>query len=247
MKTLVLDLETSPNLAHVWSLWKQNISLAQLRESGNVISFAAKWHEKRAVSFYSDFHNGHEEMINAAHGLMSEADAVVTWNGEAFDIPWLHTEFLDLGLEPPAPHKNIDLLKLVRKRFRYPSYKLDYVAQRLGVGGKVNHYGHELWVDCLAGDPKAWALMRRYNVQDVRITGRVLDRTMGWLDSPHWGLYTGTDSVQDVCQRCGSSELKRRGYAYTNLGKYKQYRCDNCGGWSRGKKAIAMVDLRAIS
>lgn len=60
-KVLTLDIETSPNLAHVWSLWKQNVSLSQLMQSGQVICFAAKWHDKPKVTFHSDHHDGHDE------------------------------------------------------------------------------------------------------------------------------------------------------------------------------------------
>ena len=60
LKLLTLDLETSPNIGHIWSLWKQNVSLNQLVQSGSVISFAAKWHDSKKVLFYSDFHDGHD-------------------------------------------------------------------------------------------------------------------------------------------------------------------------------------------
>lgn len=42
MRILTLDLETSPNIAHVWGLWQQNVSLNQLMESTQVISWAGK-------------------------------------------------------------------------------------------------------------------------------------------------------------------------------------------------------------
>jgi len=64
-----IDIETSPNVAHVWGLFKQTVSLNQLMESGQVISFAFKWHGDKRVLFFSDHHNGHEAMIQAAHDL----------------------------------------------------------------------------------------------------------------------------------------------------------------------------------
>jgi len=78
-------------------------------------------------------------MIQAAHDLLSEADAVIHYNGNSFDMPWLHTEFLLAGMPPPEPYKNIDLLLAVRKRFRFVSNKLDYVTQAVGLEGKVHH------------------------------------------------------------------------------------------------------------
>ncbi len=54
MKILTIDIETSPNLAHVWGLWNQNVGLPQLLEPTQMISFAAKWYETKSVQFYSD-------------------------------------------------------------------------------------------------------------------------------------------------------------------------------------------------
>src|SRR5450759_3278074 len=82
-RLLTLDLETSPNIAHVWGLWKNNVSLNQLIQSTNVISFAAKWHGDKRVLFRSDHHDGHEVMIQKAHGLLGEADAVIHYNGKS--------------------------------------------------------------------------------------------------------------------------------------------------------------------
>ena len=36
MKILGLDIETAPNTAHVWSLWKQNIAINQIVNTGRV-------------------------------------------------------------------------------------------------------------------------------------------------------------------------------------------------------------------
>lgn len=246
IKTLILDIETSPNVAHVWGLFKQNVSLSQLRETGQVLSFAAKWHGAPGVLFYSDFHDGHETMVRAAHGLLMEADAVVHYNGTTFDMPWLRREFILADLPPTSPVKNIDLLRVVQKQFRFTSNKLDHISQQLGFGAKVTHTGHDLWVRCLNGDEKAWALMRRYNIGDVRITEKVYDRLLPWIQGhPHKGLYD--NATEEVCQRCGSNDLRKEGFAYTALGKFQQYQCRKCKGWMRAGKRLSNVDLRHIA
>ena len=246
MRTLVIDIETSPNLAHVWSLWNTNVGLSQLREVSHVMCFAAKWHGSRKVEFWSDFHDGHEAMIRRAHELFDEADAVITYNGVKFDVPHLHREFLLAGLEPPSPHKDIDLYRTVKKRFRFPSNKLDHVAQQLGIGAKVKHPGHELWVRCLAGDPKAWALFKRYNVQDVKLTDDLYLRLLPWIvGHPHRGLIDGTPG--ESCGKCGGAHLQRRGFDVTATGKFQRLQCADCGAWSREGKRVAGVDVRPIA
>lgn len=246
MKVLTVDIETSPSVAHVWGLFKQSVSLSQLQESTRVISFAAKWHGVRAVEFRSDFHDGHEAMVQRAHALIDEADVVVHYNGKSFDMPHLRREFLLANMPPPSPVREVDLYLVVRSRFRFISNKLDHVTRELGLTGKVTHTGHDLWVRCMAGDPKAWALMKKYNKGDVVTTEELHDVLLPWINGyPHAGLYG--DSEVPTCQRCGGHGLRKEGFAYTALGKFQRYACKDCGSWSRGKSRLAGVDIRAIS
>lgn len=246
-RLVTLDIETSPNLAHVWGLWDQNVGLNQLLDSGQVICFAAKWYGKPRVEFYSDHHDGHEDMVAQAHRILDEADAVCHFNGARFDIPWLQREFVEAGLTPPSPFKQVDLLKTVKRQFRFPSNKLQYVSTKLGLPGKVQHSGHDLWVKCLAGDDKAWSLMRKYNKQDVVLTEALYDRLHPWITGlPNLSLFVdeGADSLS--CPACGGSQVQRRGTATTQLGRYPRFQCQSpeCGRWLRGKRAEFMADLR---
>lgn len=242
-RVLTLDLETSPNIAHVWALYDQTISLAQLQDTTKVISFAAKWHDRKTVIFKSDFHDGHDAMVQAAWDLIDQAEVVVHYNGTTFDIPHLHREFLLAGLTPPSPVKQVDLLRVVKANFRFTSNKLQHVSTQLGLAGKTKHSGHDLWVRCMAGDPVAWATMRKYNKQDVVLTEQLYDVLLPWIGNhPHVGQYTGLD----CCQRCGSTELEKRGIAYTPTASFQQYRCHGCGSWSRGGKRIDGVGIRGV-
>ncbi|AWN05257.1 DnaQ-like DNA polymerase III subunit [Streptomyces phage Ibantik] len=245
MKLITLDLETSPNLANVWGLWNQNIHLPQLLESGEVICFAAKTYGEEEVQFYSTFHNGKEEMVSAAHELLDEADAVIHFNGKRFDIPHLNREFVEMELSPPSPYAQIDLLQVVKKQFRFPSNKLDYVTKALGLDHKVQNSGHTLWVKCMAGDYQAWEEMKTYNVQDVVITEQLYDRLLPWIPShPAHGLYQEGD--EETCPNCGGVDLKKRGFAYTQVSKFQQYRCEDCGKWVRGGKRLDGVEIRGV-
>jgi len=241
-KILITDLETSPNLAHVWGLWQQNVSLSQLMETTSVISFAAKWYGERNVEFYSDHHDGHAKMVKQAHRLLDEADIVVTYNGVTFDIKHFQREFVLAGLNPPSPFRNVDLLKVVKSQFRFSSNKLQHVSDQLGIGQKTPHTGHDLWVKCMAGDVKAWTLMKKYNIQDVRLTEKLYDRLGSWIkDHPSHELYGGAEGC---CPRCGGSRLTKRGQAYTTTVVYQRYQCRDCGSWSKGKSQLRGTELR---
>jgi DNA polymerase elongation subunit (family B) len=235
-RALILDIETAPNLAYVWGLWDQNVGLNQIVEDGHVISFAAKWLDapKNSIEFYSEFHD--DDMIEQAWRLMDEADAIIHYNGRAFDIKHLQREMVLAGLGPPSPHKDIDLLTIARSTFKFSSNKLDHISQQLGVGSKLKHNGFELWKACMAGDEKAWAKMRRYNIQDVLLTEQVYNILRPWIRThPHVGIYTGD---VDVCPKCGSTNLQKRGLAKTAVQVYQRLYCNDCGGWSRSTRKL---------
>ena len=170
-------------------------------------------------------------MVKAAHALLSEADVVVSYNGEKFDVKRLNQEFMLAGMPPPKPFKNIDVMKSNKARFELPSRKLDYLVQRTGIGRKTPHTGFQLWIDCMAGDAKAHRLMRKYNEQDVRITEKIYLRLLPWLtNAPHLSMYTGHEFA---CPYCGKKGLNREGVTHTLVQSYWLNQCPNCEGWSR--------------
>lgn len=232
MKILLIDIETSPNVAHVWGLFKQNISISQLLNSSAVMCWSAKWLGENTV-FFSSTRESHKKMLKQVYSLLEEADAVVHYNGSRFDIPTLNKEFLLQGWGPPSSFQQIDLLKTARHKFKFPSNKLDYIAQALGVGSKTKHAGHQLWVDCLAGKDEAWEQMEEYNKNDVILLEKVYYKLLPWIKGhPNVGLYDNASS----CPHCGGTALIKRGHAYTQTVKYQRYRCSTCGTWSRSKQ-----------
>lgn len=250
MKILILDIETSPNLAYVWGLWDQNVSLDALTEVGHVMCFAAKWHGEEEVMFHSDFHDGHEQMILRAHELLEEADAIVHFNGKNFDIKHLNREFLLARLSPPAPHKDIDLLSVVRQRFKFPSNKLQHISTALGLEGKRSTGGFQTWIKCLEGDEEAWETMKFYNVGDVIETEGVYDIVLPWIKShPSHALFNEEDPETPACPNCGSTHLMKRGFYHTSVSSFQQYKCQNqkCGAWSRHGKRVSNVKTQSVS
>lgn len=244
MDTLVLDIETAPILADVWSLWNNNVSLSQIRDPGGILSFASMWLGEDEVMFFSDHGVGHKEMLRVAHMQLEAADAVVTWNGDKFDLPILNSEFIQAGLKPPAPYASIDLLKTAKRRFRFPSNKLQYVSTALGFKGKVSHEGHELWVKCMNGDEDAWRLMEEYNKQDVLLTGDLYWKFQPWIVG-HPSRAALLDS--HVCTKCGSEHLQKRGFMLTGQSRYQRYQCQSCGAWSRSTRRESGVQIREVA
>ena len=238
MKILLLDIETAPNTAHVWGLFKQNVSVNQLLESSYVLCWSAKWYGKREVFFDSVYKSYPEDMLRGIHELLDEAEAVVHYNGSRFDIPTLNKEFILHGMVPPAPYKQMDLLKVSRSVFKFPSNRLDYVASALKVGEKSKHEGHTMWIKCMNNDPAAWAQMEKYNKKDVLLLEKVYDKLKPWIKNhANHNLYTEGKKV--VCPNCGSSNHQKRGFHYTSSCKYQRHQCNKCHNWFRSGKSLA--------
>ena len=240
MKILLLDVETAPNTAHVWSLWGQNVSLAQLISSSYILCWSAKWLGSKQAEYMDCNSNKHSLMIRRIHTLLSEADAVLHYNGKRFDIPVLNSAFLQLGLPPAKPFKQIDLYQVVKRNFRLPSNKLEYVARMLGLKGKVKHTGHDLWVRCMAGDKAAWRMMQRYNKQDTQLLEQVYNKLLPWLH----GVNLSTLSNSMCCPTCGTQNYKEKGFYYTESRKYTLYNCNKCYTWFRHRQSERLNQSR---
>jgi DNA polymerase elongation subunit (family B) len=238
LKILVLDIETAPNEAYVWGLWQQNVGINQIKENGYVLCWSAKWVDGDKIVCLN---KTHPQFLQIIHQLLSEADAVVHFNGKRFDIPILNGEFIKAGMLPPATYKQIDLKDVVKSSFRFPSNKLAYVTKVLGVGEKKADMVFEDWVGCINNDPEAWKKMMEYNIHDVTITEALYKKLVPWIKNhPNVGLYH--DNAHS-CPNCGGAHLERRGFAYTALGKFQRFQCKDCGTWSRDRKNMAVKGI----
>jgi DNA polymerase elongation subunit (family B) len=243
MKILHIDIETAPNKVYAWGLWNQNIGINQIVEPGYTLCWAARWEGQTKIHFKSIYHHGKDEMLQTIWELLNEADAVVHYNGTKFDIPTLNGEFVQLGWEPPDPYHQIDLLKVVRQRFKLPSNKLDYVCQVVGLAGKVNHKGMELWHECMEGKASAWKEMKAYNIQDVNILHDLYHHVLPWIKNhPNHALYMKTD--RPVCPNCGSENVKLNGVEHTKTLTYQRFRCTDCLTPIRGRTNVLDKDKR---
>jgi uncharacterized protein YprB with RNaseH-like and TPR domain len=237
-RILFLDIETSPNLATVWSIWNQNIGLNQLLETSYTLCWSAKWKGSREVMFDSVKKSGKNGVIKSIYKLLNEADIIIHYNGKRFDVPVLNREFLIAKLPPPSPFKQIDLYQTVKKKFRFVSNKLAHVTEQLGFIGKIKTT-HKLWLDCMNGDEKAWHKMEVYNKRDVTELERVYNRILPWIENhPNIGLYRHHD--MPTCPTCGGTKLQSRGFQYTKTMKYRRFQCRSpkCGAWLRSNKAM---------
>lgn len=260
-KVLTFDIERRPGVYLEWAP-RNSGYLGRDKQliRSSTISWAAKWYGRREVLYQaiepcdSTFMQpedtpGYVDMIRGIRDLLDEADIVVGYNSIRFDEAKVRGEVARLGLAEPSPFRSVDLMRTT-KRMGWDYSSLAETLDALGLGSKLAHQGFELWVDFMAGDPKAHSTMRRYNKQDVTQTERAYDALRPWIkDHPNLGLWAGHDDDGrpiEVCCNCGhgSLELVAGRTAKTALTAYALVRCVKCKTHMRRNFVKERVSLR---
>lgn len=229
-KILAIDIEWSPAKAYVWRMWDENISPDQLIDAGGLLCFCANWIGTKEYFFMSEWDDGKSEMAAMLQNLLTEADAVVTYNGDKYDLPKIRGHLLLEGYRPPPPPTSIDLIKIVKK-LGFVMNRLAYIGPLLNAGSKLKHEGFQLWRSVLEGDAKAQKRMQRYCVKDVKVLVTLYNHILPYIDNhPHLGDDGG------ACGACGSNHVQSRGYRRTKYFKVHRLQCQDCGAWSTGAR-----------
>ncbi|MGH8235493.1 MAG: ribonuclease H-like domain-containing protein [Steroidobacteraceae bacterium] len=251
-RILTIDIESSPIEAFVWGLFDQNVGLDFVKTDWSILSFAAKWFGEKRVIYSDTGGRGADKvrddvpLLGQLWELLNEADFVVAQNGRRFDVRKINARLIQHGYTPYSPIRVIDTLLEARKHFAFTSQKLAWTSKLLTDAPKSEHKqfpGFELWVECLKDNPKAWKVMRRYNVQDVRSTEKVYLKLRPWIKN-HPNISTFDLTPGGCCPNCGSADVKQIGNATLQAGIYPQYQCNSCGAWSRGKQLLNPTEVR---
>lgn len=238
---LVFDIETAPITAYTWGLWDQNIGLNQIKSDWHILSWAAKWYEEPADKvIYMDnskVKNIQDDkvLVKGLWNVLNQADIVITQNGDKFDIKKFNARAAIHGLPPVGPFKSTDTFKESRKVFSFTSHSLEYMSGVLNTTyKKLKHErypGFELWKAILNGDKRAWTDMKAYCIHDVLTTEELYKKIQGWIKIQNMACFF--DDTQVRC-RCGSTNIYKKGFVFTDAGKFQGYRCKDCGKRPKG-------------
>ncbi len=237
MKILTLDIETSPHEGYTWGVWQQNIAAGQIIVPTTILTYAAKFLDKKKI-VYRTWRD--EDMYETLANLLNEADVIVTYNGDKFDLKHINREFVTGGIKPPRPCASVDLLQVVRKRFNFPHNGLDYVCSKLLGETKLETGGFDLWPKFMDSDPKAERVMKRYNIKDTVLTEKLYLKLRPWiLNHPYAGNITV--AIDDewhsyYCPACGSSDTIPHRPRRTRCFAIRTVNCNSCGAWFDGKR-----------
>lgn len=235
-KRLFFDIETSPNIGVFWrSGWKQTIPTSNILEERRVITVSWKWeHEDKVYHLNWDNNKCDKELLESFTSVLGSAHEVVTHNGDRFDIPWLRTRCIKHGLPFPTYVKSLDTLKKVRSMFNFQSNKLNYIANFLGLGGKEETGGFDLWLTLLLKDSgsseykDSLKVMHKYCDHDVVLLEDVYHKIQQYIKPvTHVGIYQGKGKFS--CSTCGETNLIYKEHTVTTTGIIKRHmECPAC-------------------
>lgn len=250
VKTTILDIETASIQAYVWGLWQQNVGLNMIKEDWRILSVATKQLGDPEVTYLEARQaNQEKKLLRKLWHTLNDSDIVVAHNGKKFDIKKINARLIAHGFGPYSPVKIVDTLLEVRKVAAFTSNKLEYLTDLLTSEKKLKHSkfpGFELWRQCLANNPEAWAEMKEYNIQDIVSLEELYIKLRPWMaEHPNLGNFEqGDEESTPVCPKCGGKHMHKRGIQRTQVGQYQRYQCKDCGGWSRGRKMLLTVKER---
>lgn len=248
-KILTIDIETSPIVAYTWGLFDQNVGLNQIKEDWHLLSWSAKWLGEKKV-YYMDNRKAKDisddkKLVQGIVNLINEADIIVSQNGISFDMKKINARAVINGLPPVKKCRQTDILREGKKVFKFTSHRLEYVTEKLNKKYKKlkhgKYPGFELWKAIMKGDIKAWKEMETYNKHDVLATEETYLIIQGWIKTHNLAAYS--DDLTISCT-CGSTDLIKKGFVYTDAGKYQGYKCKQCGSRPRGKVNLLSTEKK---
>lgn len=243
-KIVSFDIEVSPAVGWFYPpTYETNILKMQDRQK--LMSFAWETVGFEGIHSWCLADYGHYKtdpsddsvLVADLHEKLSQADILLGQNSDNFDVKLANYFFIKNNLEPIPPTKFLDTKKIAKKYFRFPNNTLNMLGEELGVGVKTEITHADLWYKCFVEhDLDSWLLMKEYNENDVRITTQIYLKMRGFMrNHPNMGRITGE---MDACPICGGYNYRVRANRQTNTSTYKQYSCNDCGGYFRDRRPL---------
>jgi hypothetical protein len=267
-KILVIDIETAPMIGFFWGLFDQNIGLEQVISDWFIFAFTAKWVGSKKM-IYMDQRgrtrggnildnavklSDDKKLVKKIASLLEEADIVLGQNSKGFDTKKINTRIKYHNsraksnkdkIEIPSSYKHIDTMLLNKKHFSDTSNKLEYMSKTYNSKyQKLDHKeypGFKMWRAVMEGDKKVWSVVEKYNKFDVLSTEEYWHTIKPWDNSVNFNVYREDEDT--VCT-CGSKNFKLNGFSYTSVGKYRRYKCKDCGSELKSRFSELTLEKR---
>ena len=210
-KRLFYDIETSFNVGVFWRTgYNITINPQDIIHERAIICICYKWEGEDTIHSLTWSKNQSDKaMIRDFIKIMNQADEIVAHNGDRFDLKWVRTRALYHGIN---------------------SNKLDYIAQLLKVGAKMDTGGLDLWKDIVfRKDQAALNKMVEYCKMDVQVLEGVFNKLNSYTMPQHnYAVQHGGDKFE--CPECSGSTFQYNRKTVTVAGTVHHWlKCRDCG------------------
>lgn len=162
--------------------------------------------EKQTVSTVALAGDTEAEYIRQFHLMLAGNPALITWNGQSFDLPVIRYRAMYHGLPLPQLYgaklrnfdrydyrfgeKHFDLMDVLSSYGRSPSLKLAEMAALLDIPCKTHGSGEDVLPLYRAGD---YATIKAYVQEDAQVTARIFLEWWASRGSAPWDLLKDLD------------------------------------------------------
>lgn len=248
-KRLFFDIEVSPNIVFSWNIGHEvNLSYENILKERAIICICYKFEGSDKVYHLSWNKGDDKQMLEKFAKVLNTCDEVIGHNGDKFDIRWVRTRCLYHGISITPYIKSIDTLKESRGKFKFNSNRLDYIAQYLGLGKKLET-GYHLWKDIVLKNSKsALKDMITYCKQDVVLLEGVFQKLNAYLP-PKTNIASQFEREIIHCHECLSENTIINKYRITAGGTRSVImHCNDCGKYfsiseTKLKKAVKSANI----
>lgn len=248
-KRLFFDIETGYYVLKIrtWQLknFQRYFNHDDIQREKEIICISYKWQGEDEVKTL-DWRMGEKKMLKEFIKIMGDADECVAHNGDRFDLPFIRTRCLYHGVLMFPNYRTLDTLKKSRSRFMFASNKLDYLGKFMGVGGKKDHEGFEMWRKIVEdNDEDALQKMIEYCERDVVMLEDVYFVLSPFIDhNNNFAVLRGGEKWH--CPECASKKVNMFRTYTTPMGIVRrEMKCDDCKKQYRVSNKTYMAMLTA--
>jgi hypothetical protein len=245
---LTADIETYPAEVLMYgNTWEPVI--VKIVRFQSILSFAYKLGDGKTkyiglntIKGYKPGDLDDKKLIIEISKIINESDSFCGQNSDDFDIKIIKERIMFHNLPPLRPDLILlDTKKLYKQVSKLPNNKLNTQSQFNGIGEKTKHSGTDLFIDCGAGDMKAWRINEKYNKHDVDLTYANLMKVLPYvkLSRPQSAFSEDIQCSNPLCLSHNLIKAKRRRVVN---GWKQQYQCKLCGRYTQGKQLIKELD-----
>jgi len=224
-KRLFFDIETSLIKGYFWHLGKQVVGPEQVAEEAKIICIAYKWQHEKTVKVldWTD-----PDMLAKFALILDEADEIVGHNGKNFDMKWVMWEMLKQRIPAFPTYKVVDTLAMMRRKFRAPSNRLNYLCKVLFGKEKTETGGLNLWYAVMDGNKPALRQMISYCKNDVLLLEELYLLIESYFPpSTHVAVLEGGKNWH--CPYCAGTEVKLSKTRASTVGTIRRQMQCKCG------------------